>query len=216
MSINQSYDQVDAMRRPVVLPRSILPGRKEHFQTFPPPAESQRNGPAGPNGSRHSRADITSPVLDRPHQSRPTHFSAPSSTRPGHPNAAHPHSDPNVSVAPRLVSVAGGRRVDEGSPELDVTERIHLDLTERVTVTPPELRASPQHDSFTAAGNPPRANRLIGVLLGIAVLALVCLAFAMGFIVGERQDSGPKGRPVGTSLTAAGARTSEPRTVIQQ
>lgn len=235
MSMSENHDQVNDPGRPVVLPRSILPGRKEHFQTFPPPTAPPRSSSSGSTGPRHSKADITSPMQARQNRSRPAHFAAPASAAPGHPIVVRAPSDPNLSVASSRASVLLAYPVDDRSM-LDVTERILLDVTERVTMAPSHALATSQADALghhgqrmaesqvilhpsvapTAVGASQRAHCLISVLIAVAVLALVAVAFAVGFIVGERQDIVPQGGPAAASVTTAAARTVEMISVVQQ
>ncbi|MCW2751623.1 MAG: hypothetical protein JWR83_2733 [Aeromicrobium sp.] len=105
-----------------------------------------------------------------------------------------------------------------------------LDVTERVRAAPTAVTQDRYHDQLTAepqvilrASVAPGAasswrptHRLIAVIIGVALAALVGLAFAIGFIVGERQDSVPQGGPLAGSATTAAARTVETISRVQQ
>lgn len=224
MSTNENHDQVSDQGRAVVLPRSILPGRREHFQTFPPPVAAPRSLLSGSIGTRHLKADITSPIQSRQNRSRPTHFAPPASAGAASPVTAKGSSDPNVSAANPRSSIPLTSVADD--------ERAALDVTERMTVTPAteshdhQLRRQDQltatshlilHPSVAPAAISSRrsTHRLIAVLIGVALVALVGLAFAIGFIVGERNDRVPQGGPLAGSVTAFAGTVEMVRSVQQ-
>ena len=196
---------------------SILPGRKEHFQAFAPPVVPALRAPpversvAGqtPGGPRRAHADITQPIVSKPIVRSPivteTIPTPPVVTYSPFPSLiVHAWRDPNISVpvGPNDVTtqadgpLAVNRGVQTSAAALDVTQRMPVQPDQSIqlirpdplgqqVVPQPNLRATSDANRRT---DERRDRVLIVSLIGVIVLLLVGLAFAVGLAVGEHRD----------------------------
>lgn len=219
---------------------SILPGRKEHFQAFAPPvvlappSVRVERSVAGhtPSMSRRTHADITQPIVSKPIVRRPIFtetMPAPAVvTYSPLPNLiVHAWRDPNVGVAtgrgdPTAEAnrpVAVDRGVQTSAAALDVTQRMPAEPAQSMQSTRPDplgQQVVPQLSSHATSDANRRTDErrdrvLIVSLIGVIVLLLVSLAFAVGLAVGEHRDVTRlmKTRSTPAAAAAAGAHRIE-------